>query len=188
MNNEEINRSLCEHARSYFAGHNVSERQWKDGPILELLPQFRVLEIGPGPRNNLWTYTSVGTWEVQHEDTGLVEFMIIAEKQNLRHVKLLAMNAVYYMDHILQLGDTYPIGAPWVRGSRCDHMLVSLPYPYGPDWEICNFADGHIHIYWLLPITSAEHDYKIEHGVEALEALFEKKGLEYWKIHRKSVV
>jgi hypothetical protein len=67
-------------------------------------------------------------------------------------------------------------------------MLISLPYPWGPDFEVLRYAQSHIHILWLLPITAAERGYKAEHGQEALEVLLEKEGLEYWRVDRCSVI
>jgi hypothetical protein len=67
-------------------------------------------------------------------------------------------------------------------------MLVSLPYPFGPELEICNLNDRHIHLLWLLPITEDERDFKVEHGQEALEQLFDESRLEYWRDDRESVV
>jgi hypothetical protein len=60
--------------------------------------------------------------------------------------------------------------------------------PYGQDFELCAIGDGHLHIYWLLPITEREHDYKVENGADALEEVVETKRLEYWKTKRKSVI
>jgi hypothetical protein len=90
-------------------------------------------------------------------------------------------------DGTLGLGHTLPIGEPWLPGSNCDHLLVSLPYPWGPDLETCHVGDRHVDFLWLLPITRAEHDLKIASGLEALESLFEERGLRYWDAHRPSV-
>ncbi len=188
MSKAKIDQSIREHARGYFADATINEHQWLDRTITRFFPKFRVLEISPGSVSNFWTYVSAGAWKVKQENSGLTEFSIITETQDLRQVELLAMNAIYYMDHHLELGDSYAIGEPWAEGSKCDHMLISLPYPYGQDWEMCNLDNGHLHIYWLLPITNPEHDYKVKNGVEALEELFEKVGLEFWKTDRRSVV
>jgi hypothetical protein len=67
-------------------------------------------------------------------------------------------------------------------------MLVSLPYTFGPELEICNVNGDHIHLFWLLPITQAEREFKVRNGQESLEKEFEKQGLEYWRIDRESVV
>jgi len=39
----------------------------------------------------------------------------------------------------------------------------------------------------MIPITSKERDLKVSHGLEALERLFETKGLDYANAHRESV-
>jgi len=74
------------------------------------------------------------------------------------------------------------------KNSICDYFLVSLPYLHGPNLETCCLVEEHIHIYWLLPITKAELDFQQQHGTDALEELFEQKGLEYWRPDRKSIV
>jgi hypothetical protein len=81
-----------------------------------------------------------------------------------------------------------PIGEPWVNGSSCDHFLISLPYPYGPDLEIVPLGNAQARLLWMLPITKAELDYKMTHGLEALERLFDSSSIEYWAADRKSVV
>ena len=46
----------------------------------------------------------------------------------------------------------------------------------------------HGHILWVLPITSAELEFKKKHGLEALERRFEESDLRYWDTARASVV
>jgi hypothetical protein len=65
---------------------------------------------------------------------------------------------------------------------------VSLPYPYGPEFEICRWDAGHARILWLLPITVGERDFRAEHGLEALEQHFDAAGLHYWDPHRPPLV
>jgi len=67
-------------------------------------------------------------------------------------------------------------------------MLVSLPYPFGTDLELCKINGSHIHLFWLLPITRKEKEFKSENGLDALEESFEKQKLDYWRIDRESVV
>jgi len=67
-------------------------------------------------------------------------------------------------------------------------MLVSLPYPFGPDLEICCVDGEHISLYWLLPITAAENQNATQNGTEALEQIFDREALEYWDFKRKSLV
>lgn len=47
-----------------------------------------------------------------------------------------------------------PIGEPWVPGSPCDHLLISLAYFHGPDLEHCPLPEGHARMLWTLPVTS----------------------------------
>jgi hypothetical protein len=174
------------HIRNFFRGHDFSEFAWTLGPIQRTLPRFRVLRVSPGPKTNLWVYTSLGAWEANEQSR--IEFMIFAPEESLRCVELLAMKAYYHRNRSLGLGHTFPIGEPWLEGSRCEYLLISLPYPFGPELEICNADGKHIHLFWLLPITQAERAFKVQYGQEALEEKFEERGLEYWKVERESVV
>jgi hypothetical protein len=73
-------------------------------------------------------------------------------------------------------------------GSACDYGLISLPYPWGLDLEWCEWVDGHARLLWLLPITEAERDFKVEHGLEALEDRFHAARLDFTNRYRASVV
>jgi hypothetical protein len=42
------------HVTAFFAGHKVERIQWTDGPTPSLFPEFRVLEISPGPKIGNW--------------------------------------------------------------------------------------------------------------------------------------
>jgi len=81
------------------------------------------------------------------------------------------MTAYYHRGGKLGLGHTLPIGEPWLPGSRCDRLLASLPYPWGPELQTCHVGDRHVDFLWLLPITRQERDFKVANGLEALEAL-----------------
>jgi len=183
-----VYRALRKHIDNYFRAHLIRELKWDKPPSSRVHPRFRVLEVAPGPKMDLWTYISMGAWEDQHEPLGLLEFMLIVPKQNRRHVESLAMIAYYHLGNRLGPGHTFPLGEPWVEGSRCDHMLVSRPYLFEPELEICELKDTHIHLLWLMPITRNERDFKIEYGQEALEQLFNEAKIQYWCIDRDSVV
>ncbi|WP_254507213.1 suppressor of fused domain protein [Anatilimnocola floriformis] len=177
---------IREHLRRFFAGHSCDEHVWTLGPALDELPRLFVLEFAPGPQSRLWTYVTVGAWEVRAEPR--LEFMIAAPDQDQRHVELLFMTAWYHGNRGLGTGHTLPIGESWLPGSKCDFFLVSLPYPFGPQLEICNLPDWHLHVLWLLPITSAEREFKVREGLEALEQRFDAAAIEYWSPNRPSVV
>lgn len=108
-----------------------------------------------------------------------------------RAVELLAMIAYYHAgpdSQRLDVGHTVSIGEPWLPGSSCDHLLVSLPYLFGPDFELCSWRSGHARVFWLLPITAAEREFKAAHGLDELEQRFEADGLDYLNPARPSLI
>jgi hypothetical protein len=120
-----------------------------------------------------------------------MEFVLTAPADDWQHHESVTMNAFYHagsphqrLDH----GHVLPIGRPWVADSACDRYLVSLPYPFGPDFEVCTWDRGHVRILWLLPITPAEHDLVVSEGLEALETLFDDAEIDFLDPSRASVV
>ena len=186
MAKADTNAAIGQHLRRFFAGHACEEYQWTLGPAAGELPRLRVVEFAPGPKTGLWVYATVGAWEAR--DGPRLEFLIAASEQDQRHVELVTMAAWYHGRHGLGVGHTLPIGEPWLPESTCDFFLVSLPYPFGPKLEVCNFLDGHLHVLWLLPITAAEREFKVREGLESLEQRFDECGLEYWRPGRASAV
>ena len=100
--------------------------------------------------------------------------------------------AAYYhagpAQHRLDLGHTVPIGEPWLPGSQCDRLLVSLPYWYGPELETCTWDGGHARLLSLLPITESELAYKHARGLEELERRFEAASINVADPARAAVV
>jgi hypothetical protein len=176
MMGSELWTAVRQHIQQFFAGHTCVEHQWNDGPATSELPELRIAEFAPGPRTGFWVYTTLG------------EFILIAPARDQCHVELLTMAAWYHSRERLGLGHTVPIGRPWLPGSSCEHLLVSLPYPFGPELEVCCVRDCTVHVLWLLPITAAERAFKIREGLEALEQQFDERRLEYWVPDRGSVV
>lgn len=182
--------SIEKHLRSFFqSSDEIQFHQWS-GPIKTRLPGFRVMVIPPGPKTGLWTYASLGACTGQ-DDEYANKFFILAPQPSDSHVELVTMIAHYHADcdptYRLSLGHTVPIGRAWLPGSSCEHILVSTPYPFGPELEHCENDRGCVRILWLLPITERERAFKIKHGLEALEQRFENAGLEYWRPDRASV-
>lgn len=105
-----------------------------------------------------------------------LEFLITAPESDVRMVELLTMVAYYHAgpeSQRLDVGHTVPIGEPWLPMSACDHLLVGLPYAYGPELERCQWRGGHARLLALVPITEQERAYKVHHGADALEARLE---------------
>lgn len=183
--------ALAAHLDSFFTGHTTAWRTWSDGPIYQRVPGFQVLVAGPGPRLNAWTYVTSGCWQATEQDGHGLEFILTANQELDRCVELSAINAFYHagppsqrLDH----GHTVNFGEPWLLGSILDHALISLPYPYGPDLEICAWDGGHARLLWVLPISRAERDFRRDHGLEALEQRFEQAQVDYINPQRASVI
>ncbi|MEW2131567.1 suppressor of fused domain protein [Streptomyces sp. NPDC005435] len=192
------------HVRAYFAGHAVEAVGL--GPDFnpglgsgfgsgaerrEVAPGARVLVVGPGPRGDGWAYVTAGCWAAtdptEKGGHGL-EFVMTAHVRDQRFVELMAMIAAYHRGHRLGLEHSMPIGEPWVPGSACDHLLISLPYLHGPDLEHCPVPGGHARILWTLPVTTAEIEFRRRHGHEALERLFDEAEIIPTDPFRASVV
>ena len=184
---DDVCGALEEHVRRFFAGRTVDVLTWTAGPIGEQNPHFRVLRVAPESSADVWTYASVGGWAATGGAWGL-EFVICTASAEDRAVELLAMTVFYNRGGKLDIGHTLPIGEPWLPGSGCDYLLVSLPYPFGPDLQTCHVGDRHVEFLWLLPISEPERDLKVSLGLEALESRFDDVGLKYWQIDRASVV
>lgn len=164
------------HVRAFFDGHAVEVVRCDLGPEREeVVPGLRVLVVGPGPRGGSWAYVTAGRWAAVEEDGCALEFVMTAPVRDQRFVELMAMAAFYHCGgHRLDVEHSMPIGEPWVPGSACDHLLISLPYLHGPDLEHCPVPGGHARVLWALPVTTAEVEFRRRHGHEALERLFDE--------------
>ena len=185
---DEHSQRVVEHYKSFFQGHQWVSQRWDKGPIEELVPDFQVLKFSPGQRIGLWVYCSVGASRIGSPESGLHEFVVVSPYKSDSLVETLAMVTHYHANHSLGFGHTLPIGEPWLADSLCTNWLISLPYPFGEELELMALQDGHAHVAWLLPITDAEREFKIQNGLEALEQRFDDAELEFWRVDRDSVV
>ncbi|ARE78714.1 Suppressor of fused protein (SUFU) [Streptomyces sp. Sge12] len=168
--------SVESHVRAYFEGHSVEVvvRDLGAGRR-EAVPDLRILVVSPGPRSDSWAYVTAGCWAAMEEEGHGLEFVMTARCRDQRFIDLMAMIAYYHCGgHQLDLEHSMPIGEPWVPGSACDHLLISLPYLHGPDLEHCPLPGGHARILWALPVTAAEIEFRRREGHEALEQLFDE--------------
>jgi len=178
---------LRTHIRRFFKGHRRQEYTYTCGPADRIPTDFRVVRVAPGPRTELTTYFSVGAWEAVAEGDCATEFLVLTQMPEMKCIELLAMVAYYHRTEGLDVGHTFPLGHGWLSG-KCDHFLVCLPYPFGPELELCDMgADGHVRFLWLLPITAEEKRFRHEHGLEALEQRFDEAKLNHSFPWRESV-
>lgn len=130
------------HVRAFFTGHAVEVVDYDLGPERrEAVPDLRVLVVEPGPRSDNWAYVTAGCWASMEEHGYGLEFAMTAPVRDQRFIELMTMIAYYHCGgHQLDLEHSMPIGEPWMPGSTCDHLLISLPYLHGPDLEHCPAA------------------------------------------------
>lgn len=185
---DEVRDAVRRHVEGFWPDHPQEEFVWTLGPIEQRLPGFRVRRIAPVKPTDPWVYITIGACEATDGDG--MEFFILSPSESPRHVETLAMAASFHADarHRLSVGQTVNIGRPWMEGSAADHLLVSLPYPYGPDLEHCEASGRHVQILWLVPITEAEAKYVRDRGLEALEQLLERNNVDVIAPKRRSLV
>jgi hypothetical protein len=178
---------VVEHLEAFWPDHAHEDFAWTAGPISTRLPGFRVRRIAPLEQSQPWIYASIGACEATEVERK--EFYLVAPQESPWHVETLAMVANFHADprYRLSPGHVLDIGRPWVEGSTCDHLLVSLPYLHGPRLEHCETPAGHVQVLWLVPITAAEARLARERGVDALEDLLEQHEVDVLVPSRPSI-
>ena len=181
---------MLTHLRGRFPDAGIAVLAPAPGRIHTLVPALRVLSLTPPEGGRL--YATDGVWAATQTDGHGLEFVLHAPTADDGvHVETLTMVAYYHATggtYTLDDGHTVPIGRPWVSGSACDHLLVSLPFPWGPDLENGTVEGGRVRVLWLLPITGAEKVFRHEHGLEALEQRLEDAAIVPTDPHRRCVV
>lgn len=162
---------------------------WEKGPIDKLPSNFRVLAFKPTEKRSYWIYATCGMSEIEYNN--LIELHLFSLTMDSEIVELLTVIAYYHCNtKKIGLHDTLNFGRSWQKASICKYGLISLPYIHGPDLE--NLFLSKIHriakFYWVIPVTKQEVDYKIDHGIDAIEKVFEETGIDYINPLRDSVV
>jgi len=185
-------QGVSSHVAQFFAGHSIRELPISDEHLRQRIPGLVVYEVAPGPRVKFWSYVTNGCWDGYRQPTGSgLEFAFATQEPSERAVEVLTINSYYNAgppSQHLHVGDTTYFGEPVLAESLCDHLLISLPYPWGPDFEEAEWATGEATFAWLMPITAGERDFKAEHGLDALEELFERTAVKALDPKRRSVV
>src|SRR5687768_6030498 len=145
--------TVVEHYRSVW-GTSGKLRRWTTGPVNELPADFGVLEIEPSKKRQVWTYATVGM--AQPGDAHPLELHLFSPMSDRSLVELLTVTAHFHRTgEWLGAGHTVVFGRPWLRGSMCDHGLISLPYLDGPQLETWTSDNQEVSCLWLIPITRA---------------------------------
>jgi hypothetical protein len=88
----------------------------------------------------------------------------------------------------LEVGRIVPIGEGISENSTCDHLLISLPYTFGPPLEWLRLEVVCVRFLWALPVTAREAAFAELHGYSVLEERFEKGNLNYLNFARASTI
>lgn len=190
MERDDVFKKLTEHVDACWPVETKERFTWQLGRISEVLPNFSVIRVAPASADQPWIYLTHGAWQVDVGSRSRSEFVLMAPAENPRHVETLAMLASFHANakHHLSEGKSVAIGRGWLDGSEYDHLLVSPPYPFGPNLEFCKVdQELMVRFLWLLPINSSESLYLARMGVEALEDRLEALGVDYLDPHRPAV-
>lgn len=182
--------AITEHVKKFWPNSTAQEEQWPEGPIQENVPGFQILKlVSKTPRRPI-VYMTNRCFVVQPTQHVKHEFFLISPVEERRHVETLTMLANFHADERFRLdvGSVVNIGDPWMAGSQCDHLLISIPYPYGPKLEWLNLPDTCVRFLWALPITPREAAFLELNGLEALEQKFDTAEVDYLNPSRSSVV
>jgi hypothetical protein len=176
-NSETRLAALDDHVSEVWPQHHRVVLKWSEGPIEDRLPGFYVVRVSPAKAGESWVYVSIGA-SICVEHGGL-EYFIMSPVKDDSQVETLTMVAHYqsFEAHSLEVGSVVDIGRPWSAGSRFDHLVVTLPYPFGPKLENAVQA-GMARFVWLVPISKSEASYIREFGFEKFEEKLESSGVD----------
>jgi hypothetical protein len=167
-------------------GVEGEHRPFSGGPIHQLPVDFAIQRYAPQPGRDMWAYATCGM--SQPNERNSLELHMFSPRASPEIEELLVVTAHFHRTSAaLDLGHSVNFGRPWLRGSECEHGLISLPYLDGPSLENLQIGPDLVKCCWLVPITLAEVHYKQKSGLEALEQAFERDGLNYLDPHRASV-
>jgi hypothetical protein len=191
MFGKNVRTALKTHLQRTWPDVSTQEFVWTLGPAQRELPALRVIRIGPSPSGAPWIYATVGAWEASEQPDGGTEFFLLSPEETARHVETLFMVSYFQKTqaHKLGPGSTVNLGHGWLDQPSLERMLVSLPYPLGPDFEWARLSDTlKIRYLWLMPVTSDEVAFVKQYGLEALEQGLEKAQIDILAPLRPSVV
>ena len=178
-----IRTAIVDHVDGFFTRHR------KELLKLATPPEGRVIRLHlPDNPIEPWSHLTLGAWEATSASGSGVEFLLLAAWPSDEHVETLAAVWKQHAEKALGYGDVIALGRGWIQGSPCDHLLLTLPYPYGANLEHVASPGFPVRILWLVPITAAEAAFAREKGREALEQRLQAGAVDFLAEQRASVV
>jgi Suppressor of fused protein (SUFU) len=165
--------SVINHIEQFFGCPGiitVPERQ----RFSALADDLRIVELD---RGSSFVYASAGVCTARNRARAAHEFVLQAPRADrlAREALVLACYWQLSTDEGAHVGDTLNVEAPWFTGSSMTRLLVSLPYPYGPPFEVVQLDGGDCSFRWLMPVHDAEAAAVKHRGLDAVEAEFERR-------------
>src|SRR6185312_5074247 len=133
---ESTRMAILTHVRAFWPNSNLNEEDF-EGPVQESLPGFRILSLVSRNEQRPVIYLTLGCFASEANEHIRHEFFLIAPSVENALKRTLSMLAHFHADERFRLdvGSIVSIGEPWLPESQCDHFLISVPYPYGPELE-----------------------------------------------------
>ena len=173
----DIKTAMLAHIRKNWPSAKPSLMKWTIGGILTSIPEFLVCKIPPSEDYNSWVYISVGASKFLNAQGEHLEFALVAPYDSAEHIETLAMVAHFHSDpnFRLELGSVVDIGHSWVENSKCDHLLLDLPYFKGANFENLVVDKHCVRVLWLVPISKSEYNYIEKNGIDAFQDVLEQQ-------------
>jgi hypothetical protein len=188
MTNGDVYAALDHHVSAFWPNNTQEAFTWDKGPISDRIPGFHVRRVTPNAATEPWVYVSIGASTVVNKYGN--EYFILSPIESARHIETLAMVAHFqsFEAHTAGVGDTLNIGHPWLHDSPFDHLVVTMPYPYGPNLEIAPKSANDARFLWLVPISAAEAEFIRNSGFDRFEDLIEESEVDVIDPHRRDLV
>lgn len=176
----ETSRCIAAHIASFCPGRRTDEFTWSVGPIRASLPNFRVQRLAPRDEGEPWAYVTIGGAETSESVGAGKEFLLISPFETPRHIETLAMLAHFNSlpQHRIDIGEVIKTGRPWLEGSGCDWLYMSVPYTVPREFQYCTTHDGGtVRFLWAVPVYASEAAYIRSSGAEAFERSLEQSAV-----------
>lgn len=181
VNYEEFMRDREKHYERFFGPLPESVLHSTD----TVIPHVDIYQFPPHENRPYWTLITGGMSDLRQPGIadGLsprAEILTYAQEPRpwmFDVLKGLAEMPFGY-DTYLHWWHTVPNGMPMTaKASKLTNFFFLPPYFEDAEFDTLRIDGDDVDILWMIPITDAELQFKLEHGADALEQLFESKGL-----------
>lgn len=138
---------------------------------------------------NVKSLSSLGIGLVSVRSSIELHVLVDDRSNKLEMLRLLKYACAYHIEGAsFDIGHIINFGRPIQISSSMQRALISRPYHSDPSLEYFKYGSINVKCLWLLPIHESERIYAMNFGLDALERIFEDKGIEFLDPHRSAVV